>query len=131
MKLDSPDRRTGDNIGYGRSAALTSPEQRRKVAGLSCLVCGRAPVDPCHVVPPRLGGCASPDCVVALCRIHRLLYEADLLVLARHLRPELERELRHALTHLGCAELEAGLTGGGWPIDREGLSARGAARSVP
>jgi hypothetical protein len=38
-----------------------SAEQRRKVAGTGCLICGRSPVDPAHVVPRRLGGCDSPD----------------------------------------------------------------------
>jgi hypothetical protein len=88
-----------------------SPEQRRKVSGGVCLVCGRSPVDPAHLVPRRLGGCDSPDCVVALCRTHHRLFDSGRLVLA----PALERELRHALTHVGCAELEAALTQGGWP----------------
>jgi hypothetical protein len=92
-----------------------SAEQRRKVAGLVCLVCGRGPVDPAHLVPRRLGGCGSADCVVPLCRTHHRLFDTGRLVLAPYLRPELERELRHALTHVGSAKLEAALTGGGWP----------------
>jgi hypothetical protein len=92
-----------------------SPEQRRKVAASVCLVCGRSPVDPAHLVPRRLGGCDSPDCVVALCRTHHRLLDTGRLVLAPYLVPELERELRHALTHVGCPELEAALTDGGWP----------------
>jgi hypothetical protein len=91
-----------------------SGEQRRKVAGTGCLVCGRSPVDPAHLVPRRLGGCDSPDCVVPLCRAHHRSYDAGLLALAPYLVPELERELRHALTHAGCAELEAALWDG-WP----------------
>jgi hypothetical protein len=92
-----------------------SPEQRCKVAALRCLVCGRSPVDPAHLVPQRLGGCNSADCVVPLCRTHHRLFDSGRLVLAAWLVPELEQELRHALTHVGCAELEAALTGGGWP----------------
>jgi hypothetical protein len=92
-----------------------SPEQRRKVAGSVCLVCGRSPVDPAHLVPRRLGGCDSPDCVVALCRTHHRLFDTGRLVLAPYLAAELEHELRHGLTHVSCAELEAALTGGGWP----------------
>jgi hypothetical protein len=38
-----------------------SAGQRRKVAGLGCLVCGRSPVDPAHVVPRRPGGCDSAE----------------------------------------------------------------------
>ena len=33
-----------------------SPEQRAKVAGRACLVCGMRPVDPAHLVPRSLGG---------------------------------------------------------------------------
>jgi hypothetical protein len=91
-----------------------SAEQRRKVAGLFCLICGRVPVDPAHLVPRRLGGCDSPDCVVALCRAHHRSYDTGLLALAPYLLPELEREMRHALTHVGCAALEAALRRG-WP----------------
>ena len=90
-----------------------SAEQRRKVAGLGCLVCGRSPVDPAHVVPRRLGGCDSPDCVVPLCRAHHRSYDAGLLALAPYLVSAVERELRHALTHVG-AELETALWNG-WP----------------
>jgi hypothetical protein len=91
-----------------------SPEQRRKVAGVFCLVCGRAPVDPARLVPQRLGGCEAADCVVPLCRTHHRFFDGGRLVLAPYLGPEFERELRHALTHVSCAELEAGLTDG-WP----------------
>lgn len=91
-----------------------SPEQRRKVARRSCLVCGRRPVDPAHLVPRRFGGCDWPDCVVPLCRTHHRLYDCGELALVPYLTPELERELRHAFVHVECAELEAGLTRG-WP----------------
>jgi hypothetical protein len=92
-----------------------STEQRLKVAGLPCLVCGRTPVDPAHLVPRRLGGCDSTDCVVALCRTHHRLFDTGRLALAPYLVAELERELRHALTHVGCVQLEAALIQGGWP----------------
>jgi hypothetical protein len=62
-----------------------------------------------HVVPRRLGGCDSADCVVPLCRAHHRSYDAGLLALAPYLAPKVERELRHALTHVGCGELEAAL----------------------
>jgi hypothetical protein len=91
-----------------------SAQQRRKVADLRCLVCGRSPVDPAHVVPRRLGGCDSPDCVVPLCRAHHRSYDAGMLALAAYLTHEVEQELRHALTHAGWAELEAALWKG-WP----------------
>lgn len=91
-----------------------SDGQRRKVAGLGCLVCGRSPVDPAHLVPRRLGGCDSPDCVVPLCRAHHRSFDHGLMALVSYLGPEQERELRHALSHAGCAEFEAAMWGG-WP----------------
>jgi hypothetical protein len=41
-------------------------------------------------------------------RAHHRSFDAGLLALAPYLTPEVERELRQALTHAGCAELEAG-----------------------
>jgi hypothetical protein len=116
--LHEPETQDRDEARAEQAAATprvpASTAQRRKVAGLGCLVCGRRPVDPAHIVPRRLGGCDSPDCVVALCRAHHRSYDAGLLALAPYLAPELERELRHALTHAACAELEAALWEG-WP----------------
>jgi hypothetical protein len=91
-----------------------SAEQRRKARGLRCLVCGRAPVDPAHLVPRRFGGCDSPDCVVPLCRAHHRSFDSGGFALAPYLMPQFEIELRHALAHVGCAELETALWRG-WP----------------
>jgi hypothetical protein len=114
-------RKTAARPGPTRPRAVTatprvaaSAEQRRKVAGLVCLVCGRSPVDPAHVVPRRCGGCDSPDCVLPLCRTHHRLFDSGRLALVPYLVAELERELRHALAHVGCRELEAALWRG-WP----------------
>jgi hypothetical protein len=114
-------RKTATRPGPTRPRAVTatprvaaSVEQRRKVAGLGCLVCGRSPVDPAHLVPRRLGGCDSRDCVVPLCRAHHRSFDSGLLVLAPYVMPEYEGELLHALTHTSCAELEAALWSG-WP----------------
>ncbi len=63
----------------------------------------------------RLGGCDSPDCVVPLCRTHHRMFDTGGLALVPYLGPEVERELRHAVTHVGCAELEAALRSG-WPV---------------
>jgi HNH endonuclease len=92
-----------------------SAEQRRKVATKRCAVCGRRPVDPAHLVPQRLGGCASPDCVIALCRTHHRLYDCRRLALAPYLGRGFRRERAHALAHVGATELRNALAGGGWP----------------
>lgn len=72
-------------IAIPRVAA--SAAQRRKVARLCCLVCGREPVDPAHAVPRRLGGCNSPDCVVPLCRAHHRSFDTSGLAVVPYLGP--------------------------------------------
>jgi hypothetical protein len=92
-----------------------SEEQRAKVAGARCLVCDRAPADPAHIVPQRLGGCAHPDCVVPLCRAHHRAYDAGGLALRPHLRRGWRAERLHALQHASRYRLRAALAGKGWP----------------
>jgi hypothetical protein len=91
-----------------------SPAQRAKIARLSCAVCGRAPADPAHLVPQRLGGCAHQDCVIPLCRTHHRLYDHGQLALAPHIGRRFRRERAHARTHVSRAALRRALTGGGW-----------------
>jgi hypothetical protein len=98
----------------GEPRLPASAAQRAKVLGLSCAVCGRSPVDPAHLVPRRLGGCGHRDCVIGLCRTHHRLFDRGALRLAAYLGPEFEPERRHALTHVGAAELERALRAG-WP----------------
>jgi hypothetical protein len=114
-------RRTAIRPGPTRPRAVVatprvaaSPGQRLKVVGLCCLVCGRSPVDPAHLVPRRLGGCDSPECVVPLCRAHHRSFDTGGIALAPYLGGESERELQHALTHVGSVELLAALRHG-WP----------------
>ena len=71
------------------------------MVGRPCLVCGRRPVDPAHLVPRSLGGCDEPDCVVPLCRARHRLYDRGELDLLPHLEPGYRVELAHALVHLG------------------------------
>ncbi|HET9184776.1 MAG TPA: HNH endonuclease [Solirubrobacterales bacterium] len=93
-----------------------SDAQRAKVAGLGCLVCGRAPVDPAHLVPQRFGGCGEADCVVPLCRAHHRLFDRARLALAPFLDERRQAaELAHARAHVGAGRLRAALEGGGWP----------------
>ena len=95
-----------------------SPAQRVKVIESPCLVCGRTQVDAAHLVPQRLGGCESPDCVIALCRTHHRLFDTGRLALGTYLGPEQHSELAHALVHVGEEELEAALVRG-WPAPWE------------
>lgn len=85
-------RKTASRPGPTRPRAViatprvaASAAQRRKVARLCCLVCGREPVDPAHAVPRRLGGCNSPDCVVPLCRAHHRSFDTSGLAVVPYL----------------------------------------------
>ena len=91
-----------------------SPEQRAKVAGRACLVCGMRPVDPAHLVPRSLGGCDHPDCVVPLCRVHHRLYDRGRLDLLPYLEPRCRAELAHGLMHLGLLGLLRRVTRSRW-----------------
>ena len=60
-----------------------SDRQRAAVAGRRCIVCGTdRRIDPAHLIPRSLGGCANARCVIPACRTHHGAYdrgELDLL----------------------------------------------------
>jgi hypothetical protein len=102
-----------------RPFSPASEAQRAKVAGQACLVCGRRPVDPAHLVPRSLGGCDDPDCVVPLCPCHRA-YDLGQLDLLPWLEPRFRAELAHALLHVGLSRLLRRATGTRWaPVDAD------------
>jgi hypothetical protein len=88
-----------------KAVSPASEAQRAKVAGRSCLVCGKRPVDPAHLVPRSLGGCDEPDCVVPLDRRCHRAYDRGELDLLPYLEPWYRAELAHALTHLSLLSL--------------------------
>jgi hypothetical protein len=91
-----------------------SEEQRVKVAGRACLVCGRRPVDPAHLVSRSLGGCDEPNCVVPLCRRCHRDYDRGELDLLPHLEPRCRAEVAHALTHLPLIGVLRRVSGRRW-----------------
>jgi hypothetical protein len=91
-----------------------SEAQRAKVTGQACLICGRRPVDPAHLVPRSLGGCNHPDCVVPLCRPCHRGYDRGQLDLLPHLEPRHRAELAHALTHMPLIGVLTRVTGVRW-----------------
>jgi 5-methylcytosine-specific restriction endonuclease McrA len=88
-----------------RAISEASAAQREKVAGARCLVCGRVPCDPAHLVPRSLGGCDEPDCVVPLCRPCHREFDEHRLCLLPYLEPRHRAELAHALLHVGVVGL--------------------------
>lgn len=108
LKRRTPSGGASPAASDGRRA---SAEQRAKVAGQACLVCGRSGVDPAHVIPRSLGGCDRPDCVVPLCREHHRAYDTGRLDLLSHLEPHWQRELAHAVEHAGLLGALRRLTG--------------------
>jgi hypothetical protein len=85
--------------------APASEAQRAKVAGRTCLVCGRRPVDPAHLVPRSLAGCDESECVVPLCRRCHRAFDQGELELLPCLEPGCRVELAHALSHLPLVAL--------------------------
>lgn len=97
-----------------RPVTPASESQRAKVAGQACLVCGRQPVDPAHLVPRPLGGCEAGECVVALCRRCHRAYDRGELDLLPALEPRFRAELAHALAHLPLLAVLRRVTGRRW-----------------
>lgn len=91
-----------------------SEVQRAKVRGQRCLVCGKRPVDPAHLVARARGGCDHPDCVVAVCRACHRAFDRGELDLLPHLEPDHRAELSHAVSHSGLLALLLRLTGVRW-----------------
>jgi hypothetical protein len=96
-----------------------SPAQRAKVAGRGCIVCGRRPVDPAHLVPRSAGGCDEADCVVPLDRRCHRAYDRGELDLLPYLEPRYRAELAHGLLHLGLLGLLGRASGTRW-VAKEG-----------
>jgi len=97
-----------------------SEAQRAKVAGQPCLVCGKRPVDPAHLVPRSLGGCDDAQCCVPLCRACHGSYDRGELDLLARLEPRYRAELAHALAHLSLPSLLRLVTGTRWrPVDAD------------
>jgi hypothetical protein len=96
------------------SIGPVSPAQRAKVAGRSCLVCGKRPADPAHLVPRSLGGCDHPACCVPLCRVDHRRYDRGELDLLPRLEPRYRVELAHGLLHLGLMRLLRRVSGTRW-----------------
>jgi hypothetical protein len=98
-----------------------SEAQRAKVAGQACLVCGRRPADPAHLVPRSLGGCDHPACVLALCRRCHRAYDGGELDLLPHLEPRHRAELAHGLGHVGLVALLRRVSGVRWSPANENI----------
>lgn len=101
------------------SGFAASPAQRRKVAGLGCLVCMARPVDPAHVTSRAQGGCDAPECVVPLCRRHHSELDEGRLDVLPLLEPRFRKELGHAVEHRGLLATLYRVTNELWAPVRE------------
>jgi hypothetical protein len=100
LRARTPLRRTAP-LQPSRSLAA-SDSQRAAIAGRPCIVCGaRHGIDPAHLIPRSLGGCADPLCVVALCRLCHRAYDEGRLNLLAYLEPAWRAQLAHAVGHVG------------------------------
>ncbi len=83
-----------------RPVSPASPAQRATVKDQPCLVCGRGPCQPAHVIPRAQGGCDDPSCVVALCPRDHRAYDEGRLDLLPYLPLSVQA---HAVGHVGLA----------------------------
>lgn len=81
-----------------RPISPASKEQRAKVAGTVCRICGHTPVHPAHVISRAQGGCNAPVCVISLCPEHHRLFDDGGLEVLGVLTKE---EQAHAVGHVG------------------------------
>src|SRR4051812_31542325 len=59
----------------GRGFAVSTAQRSKVKTEGRCRVCHSEQVDPAHVTPRSVGGCADPDCVIPLCRAHHRRYD--------------------------------------------------------
>lgn len=94
-----------------RSISPASTEQREKVKGAVCRMCGQSPCHPAHVVDRSLGGCDLALCVIPLCPVCHDAYDShrvDVLPILNH------DEQAHAVSHLGIVGALERTTNVGW-----------------
>jgi HNH endonuclease len=84
------------------ASMAASERQRAAVARRRCIVCAaETRIDPAHLIPRSLGGCADPLCVVPLCRRCHRAYDRGELDLLPYLEPAWRAQLAHAVGHVG------------------------------
>ena len=91
-----------------------SPEQREKVAGAKCIVCGVSGCDPAHLIDRSIGGDDDPRAVVALCRRCHRAYDEDGLSLLEYLEPDHRAELAYAVELVGMMAALRRITNKRW-----------------
>jgi hypothetical protein len=85
-----------------RTSSMAASEAQRAAAGRCCIVCGSDKrVDPAHLIPKSLGGCASGLCVIPLDRRCHRAYDRGELDLLPYLEPGWRPQLAHAVGHVG------------------------------
>lgn len=125
-------RRRGSSLRRGKGMGAT-PEQRKKVRNLPCVVCGQNSgfdigdgggsfvVDPAHLYPRNMCPCDHADGVIPLCRSHHLVYDdaskrASLDLLPKLVDRGYNREMAHYISEHGFSLLTVlqHITGENW-----------------
>lgn len=112
----------------GRGFAA-SKEQREKVRGMACAVCGEMTgeytvIDPAHICSRGMGGCDDSACVIPLCRYatgqgcHDDFDHGKVDLIAK-LEPRFRAEVAHAVLHLGLEGTRRRLAPSLYKADRE------------
>ena len=127
-KVPSPTRKTRAHLRAGKGSVKRGPvseasaPQRAAVRDRGCVVCGRRPVDPAHLVPRGLadddGG--DPRAIVPLCREHHRAYDEGRLSLLEHLEPDCRQQLAYAVERHGLIRTLHRVTNQRWaPATKE------------
>lgn len=90
-----------------------SPAQRAKVAGRSCIACGRGGCHPAHLIDRSIGGDDNPLAVVPLCPGCHRGYDEEGLDLLPFLEPDYRAEIAYAVILVGIARAYRRITNAG------------------
>jgi hypothetical protein len=99
-----------------RSRTFCTAEQKARVAGKSCIVCGREGVVPAHVIDKSLAPSAGGDerAVVPLCRWCHTDYDDHELDLSPYLEPAWRDSVAWAVEAVGLWKTVRRVTGADW-----------------
>jgi hypothetical protein len=97
-----------------------TPEQREKVKDLGCVVCGKGPCHPMHLIDRSLAPSAGDDvrAVVPGCPLHHREYDEGGLDLSPYLEPRWRAELAWAVEAVGLFAALKRITNRRWtPVE--------------
>ena len=93
-----------------RTISPASPNQKAKIKGQPCVVCGKPATTPMHLWSRGKGGCDDPLCVLPACWHCHRAYDTGKLELLPHIVKHHRAEIAHAQLHTDPVSLLERLT---------------------